>query len=127
MSEPRTDIILDAVGMILIRSNEVIAVAAVSDSQTKNAIAVESSSNAIDDNNDLQGINKFVAHVLVLPNPDKEDRYIPQNSSTHCTLVDDSARASHLSRISSWPYILDLWYVSIVIFKLKLIHVVCYN
>jgi hypothetical protein len=111
MNEPTTNVILDAVTMLLVRSNEVVAVAAISE-QT-NPVVVEAVDVIRDgcDDDDLQdrrGINQFIRRVIAVPNPDKDDNYISKDSGAHqCILINDGA-TSHLSRIDTWRYNLDL-------------------
>jgi hypothetical protein len=111
MKEPSTNVVLDAVAMLLVRRNEVVAVAAIS--STKNDIvAVESTdqptdSATDDDLQDRKGISQLIPNVVALPNPDKVDNYIPDTSDHQCMLIGDGAM-SHLPHIDKWRYNLSL-------------------
>jgi hypothetical protein len=90
--------------MILVRANEILAVASVSE-QGNHVVAVETvdASNKLNDDglDDRRGISHFIPHVVAIPNPRKDADYIPQDFGTGCKLVNDGAM-SRLAHIDMW-------------------------
>ena len=109
--EPTVNVVLDAIAMILVRTNEILAVASVSE-QGNHIVAVETvdASNELNDDglDDWRGISHFIPHVVAIPNPCKDADYIPQDFGTGCKLVNDGAM-SRLAHIDTWSDILKLW------------------
>jgi len=76
MKELLTNVVLDAVAMLLVRRNKVMAMAGIS-STNNDIVTVESmdqptDSTIDDDLQDQKGISWLIPNVVALPNPDKQ-------------------------------------------------------
>ena len=116
MKELLTNVVLDAVAMLLVRRNKVMAMAGIS-STNNDIVTVESmdqptDSTIDDDLQDQKGISWLIPNVVALPNPDKQTVIF---QTTLIISVCSSGTVQHLTcpcQHSSWQLFVAMHYLA---------------